>query len=79
MCPHCDPATYRDLFTPIAEPTLTMLKKSYEAGATPDIARLARPEVPAVAVERKPPMVTSVEILRWMPDTKELDLRVKFA
>jgi len=79
VCPHCSPEQFRRLFgsqNQPTDPTVGQLKKAYEAGATPDISRLARPGAPQA--DRKPPMVTGVKIMHWSPATKELDLRIKF-
>ena len=80
ICPTCQPVAHWRLFgtqqQKQTDPTVGQLKKAYEAGAAPDIAKLARPETPPV--ERRPPMVTGVKIMHWQPETKELDLRIKF-
>ena len=78
VCPVCSPDLYRRMFgsQQQADPTLKQVEKAFAAGATPDIAHLARPGAPPV--KRMPPMVTGVKIMHWSPETKELDLRIKF-
>lgn len=79
VCPKCNPEEYRRLFgaqQQPPDPTLKQVEKAYGAGATPNIARLARPV--HSAPKRRPPMVTGVKILNWIPETKEVDLRIKF-
>lgn len=75
VCPKCNPVEYQRLFR---APTLRQVGKAYEAGARPEISQLARPGEPPALVRRRPPMVKSIEILRWLPETKELDVRIKF-